>query len=465
MNVRSGEREAEGVLRLRSCFASRSSYSAQDDNVQVFGAPSAVGRVAMTLFPMFMKLEGRSCLVVGAGTIGEPKISSLLASGASVRVVAFKATAAVAQWAETGAITWEARAFNTSDLDGVFLVIAATNSRDVNAAIFREAGQRNILCNVVDDPEYCDFYYPAVVRRGDLQLAISTNGQARRWRRGSGANSKSSLVRNMASGWKQLGTIRQQLFASKIDPEERRRLLHELASREAFERAQVRGIQQRSNQSGENIMTGKVYLVGAGPGDPELLTLKALKLLKSADVVLHDDLISAEILAFIPSSTEVQNVGKRFGQKRISQAEIHALMVQNALLGLQVVRLKSGDPLIFGRAGEEMEALRKAGIEFEIVPGVTSAFGAAANAQIPLTHRQVSSAVVLVTGHHAGSEEFADWPAKIPTDATVVVYMPGYDYRSTSQQLLRAGRCGHDALRHRLAGHVAQRASSCDHRG
>lgn len=186
-------------------------------------------------------------------------------------------------------------------------------------------------------------------------------------------------------------------------------------------------------------MTGKVYLVGAGPGDPELLTLKALKLLKSADVVLHDDLIGPEILAFVPSSTEVQNVGKRFGEKKVTQVEINALLVQNALLGLQVVRLKSGDPLIFGRAGEEIEALRKAGIEFEIVPGVTAAFGAAANAQIPLTHRQVSSAVVLVTGHHAATDEFADWPAEIPTDATVVVYMPGYNYQSTAQQLLRAG--------------------------
>jgi uroporphyrin-III C-methyltransferase len=186
-------------------------------------------------------------------------------------------------------------------------------------------------------------------------------------------------------------------------------------------------------------MTGKVYLVGAGPGDPELLTLKALKLLKSADVVLHDDLIGHEILAFIPSSTEIQNVGKRFGSKKISQLEINALLVQNALLGLQVVRLKSGDPLIFGRAGEEIDALRQAGIEFEIVPGVTAAFGAAANAQIPLTHREVSSALVLVTGHKAGSDEFADWPAKIPTDATVVVYMPGYDYQNTAQQLLRAG--------------------------
>ena len=186
-------------------------------------------------------------------------------------------------------------------------------------------------------------------------------------------------------------------------------------------------------------MTGKVYLVGAGPGDPELLTLRAFKLLKSADVVLHDDLIRAEILALVPSSTQLHNVGKRFGHKRISQEEINALMIQNALLGLQVVRLKSGDPLIFGRAGEEIEALRRADIEFEVVPGITAALGAAANAQIPLTHRQVASAIVLVTGHQAGSEEFADWPAKIPTDATVVVYMPGYEYRNTAQQLQRAG--------------------------
>src|SRR6185295_12113084 len=192
----------------------------------------------MTLFPMFMKLEGRSCLVVGAGTIAEPKIGSLLASGASVRVVAFKATAAVAQWAERGAITWEARAFNTSDLDGVFLVIAATNSRDVNAAIFREAGQRNILCNVVDDPEYCDFYYPAVVRRGELQLAISTNGHssalAQRFRR----ELEVQFGPEYGEWLEQLGKIRQQLYASGMNPDERRRLLHELASREAFERMQ-----------------------------------------------------------------------------------------------------------------------------------------------------------------------------------------------------------------------------------
>ena len=192
-------------------------------------------------------------------------------------------------------------------------------------------------------------------------------------------------------------------------------------------------------------MTGKVYLVGAGPGDPELLTLKALKLLKSADIVLHDDLIRPEVLALVPSSTQLYNVGKRFGHKRITQEEINALMIQNALLGLQVVRLKSGDPLIFGRAGEEVEALRRANIEFEIVPGITAALGAAANAQIPLSHRRVASAIVLITGHHAGSDEFADWPAEIPTDATVVVYMPGYEYRNTAHQLQRVGLRGSTA--------------------
>jgi precorrin-2 dehydrogenase/sirohydrochlorin ferrochelatase len=192
----------------------------------------------MTLFPMFVKLEGRSCLVVGAGSVGEPKIGGLLASEASVRVIAPTASATVAGWALTGAITWEAREFQTSDLDGVFLVIVATSSRDVNENIFLEARRRNILCNVVDDPEHCDFYYPAVVRRGDLQLAISTNGQspalAQRIRR----ELEVQFGPEYGEWLKELGKIRQQLFASGMNPDDRRRVLHELASREAFEKAQ-----------------------------------------------------------------------------------------------------------------------------------------------------------------------------------------------------------------------------------
>jgi precorrin-2 dehydrogenase / sirohydrochlorin ferrochelatase len=192
----------------------------------------------MTLLPIFLKLEGRSCLVVGAGAIGEPKIESLLTSGASVRVVAPQASAAVAAWAQAGAIIWEAREFNHADLDGVFLVIAATSSRGLNGTVFREAHQRNILCNVVDDPEYCDFYYAAVLRRGDLQVAISTNGQSPALAQRIRSELELQFGPEYGEWLEELGKIRRQLFASGMNPDERRRLLHELASREAFERAQ-----------------------------------------------------------------------------------------------------------------------------------------------------------------------------------------------------------------------------------
>jgi uroporphyrin-III C-methyltransferase len=196
-------------------------------------------------------------------------------------------------------------------------------------------------------------------------------------------------------------------------------------------------------------MSGKVYLVGAGPGDPELLTLKALRLLKSADVVLHDELIGPEILKLVPASTLLRNVGKRGGRKNIRQQEIDTLLVQYALLDLQVVRLKGGDPLIFGRAGEEIEALRRANIEFEIVPGISSMLGAAAAVQIPLTHRAFSSSLVVLTGHSSPPEASSDsidvdspnndWPRRIAPGSTVVVYMPGYEYSTTSRHLVAAG--------------------------
>ena len=200
----------------------------------------------MSLFPMFLKLEGRSCLVVGAGTIGQSKIRSLLVAGASVRVVAPRANAVVSEWARSGVISWEARDFNTGDLDGAFLVVAATSSSDVNQATFREAQRRGVLCNVVDDPAHCDFYYPAVVRRGQLQLAISTGGHspalAQRLRRELEAKFGAEYA-----GWlEELGRARQRLFASNLEPKDRRRRLHELASRQAFE-----ALQSRSQAKGE----------------------------------------------------------------------------------------------------------------------------------------------------------------------------------------------------------------------
>ncbi len=189
-------------------------------------------------------------------------------------------------------------------------------------------------------------------------------------------------------------------------------------------------------------MTGKVYLVGAGPGDPELLTVKALRLLREADAVLHDDLVAPEILQLISPAAQVHNVGKRCGHKNISQEEINFLVVALADSGLNVIRLKSGDPLIFGRGGEEIETLRRAGIPYEIVPGVTSALGAAATAEIPLTHRRASSAVVLITAQQASESEATDWSRLAGSGATLVIYMPGRNYPDLAAKLTAAGLRG-----------------------
>jgi uroporphyrin-III C-methyltransferase len=189
-------------------------------------------------------------------------------------------------------------------------------------------------------------------------------------------------------------------------------------------------------------MKGKVYLVGAGPGDPELLTVKALRLLRTAEAVLHDDLVAPEILKLIPSTAQIHNVGKRCGKKKILQGEINCLMVALAASGLRVVRLKGGDPLIFGRVGEEIESLRANNIPFEIVPGVTSALGAAAAARIPLTHRRASAALVLITAHRASDKDASDWSKFVASGATLVIYMPGQNYSDIAKRLTSAGLAG-----------------------
>jgi len=187
--------------------------------------------------------------------------------------------------------------------------------------------------------------------------------------------------------------------------------------------------------------SGKVYLVGAGPGDPELLTLKAVRLLETADVVFHDDLVPDEVLALVHRHALVTSVGKRCGRPRITQAGIHALMIESAKAGQSVVRLKQGDPLVFGRAAEEIAALRAAGIDFEVVPGVTAAFAAGAALQLPLTDRKSASKLIFATGHHAADKTDAAplWSGPLPEDATLVVYMPGRDTSRIARELAEAG--------------------------
>ncbi len=385
------------------------------------------------LFPIFMKLAGRRCLVVGGGAIAEAKMEGLLRCGADVRVVAPKVTQGIREAAHSGAIDWEERTFVSADVAGVFLVIAATDSPELHEEIFRRCQEAGILCNAVDEPESCDFYYPAVVRRGSLQLAISTGGNspflAQRLRR----ELEEQFGADYAGWVEEIGRQRRELFQANISAESRRAILKELSSERAFAEFQIRG------KSAAKREFGKIYFIGAGPGDPDLLTRKAWNLLRSADVVLHDALVSDAILKAVPEGATLCNVGKRCGDKSITQEEIHALLIGYASTGKTVVRLQGGDPLIFGRAGEEISAIREAGLEFEIVPGVTAASATAASAQMALTDRRVASQLIFVSAHrHQG--EFEQALQSVPhSGATLVIYMPGQNYDGIARALLERG--------------------------
>ncbi len=384
----------------------------------------------MTLLPIFLKLDGRLGLVAGAGAVALEKIRSLLPTGLRLRVVAPEARPEIRQLAAAGQIELIERPFESADLDGSFLVIAATNSAAVNAAVYQEAVARGILANSVDDPPNCGFYFGSVVSRGRLQIAISTAGEspavAQRLRR----EIDQQLPEDIGSWLEEVGRLRREILASHPPGEARRLLLHELAQRPACASAFC-----PTRRSLEVDEPGKIYLIGAGPGDPELLTVKALRLLQSADVVLHDDLVPRAILELAAPSAEVVNVGKRCGVKNVSQEEINARMIEQARAGRSVVRLKSGDPLLFGRAAEEIAALAEAGVPFEIVPGISAAFAAAAALGCSLTSRASASSVLISTGHHA--QPAADLPRE--KQATRVVYMPGRDLSLLAQDWLAEG--------------------------
>lgn len=390
----------------------------------------------MSLLPIFLKLDQRPGLLVGAGNVALEKIQSLLPTGLRLRVIAPEAKPEVRQLAADGKLQWIQRSFETTDLDGNFLVIAATDNPVVNARIYREATERGILCNSVDDPPHCDFYFGSVVRRGDLQVAISTAGEspavAQRLRR----EIDEQLPHDLGPWLKNLGQLRREILATLPAGEGRKALLHRLADRQFCESPSTPPRQSTSTFS-VTTNSGKVYLVGAGPGDPDLLTVKAQRHIQSADVLLHDDLVPQAILDFARPNAEIVNVGKRCGTKRITQDEINALMVEHARANRNVVRLKSGDPLIFGRAAEEMAALTDAHIPFEVVPGITAAFAAAAAIPCSLTDRNAASNVIFSTGHHAQSHNLS--PVPEIEDATRVVYMPGRDLRLLALEWLQEG--------------------------
>ena len=382
----------------------------------------------MSLFPIFVKLEGRPVLLVGAGPVGESKVGGLLSAGAVVTVVAPQATPSIQKLAAEGKVDWQRREFAPGDLQGMTLVVAAV-PKHIARSVYLEARTRGVLVNSVDDIDNCDFYYPAVVNRGDLQIAISTAGHSPSLAQHIRIELERQFGPEYAQWVEQLGAARRDLFATEMDPEARKQQLHEMARRpEGF-----------GGQAEPGVRAGMVYLVGAGPGDPELLTLKALRILGQADVVLHDDLLTPEILELIPSSARVECVGKRHNERQVTQQEINRRLCAYGAAGQTVVRLKGGDGAVFGRASEEMDALRAAGISFAIVPGVTAASGAAAAAGVSLTDRRLGSALVFLTAQRCKGNPPPNWKAVAELGGTVAIYMPGGHEGELAGQLVAAG--------------------------
>ncbi len=395
----------------------------------------------MSLLPIFLKLDGRPGLLVGAGNVALEKLNTLLTTGLRVRVVAPEARPEIRRLAEVSRIDWVKRAFEPADLDGNFLVIAATDDPHVNELIYRESVHRRILVNSVDDPPHCDFYFGSVVRRGDLQVAISTAGESPAVAQQLRREIDEQLPEDLGPWLKEIGGLRREILAAHPPGEERKALLHRLARRRFLNsNASPLPVHETTEGDRHDGDTGTVFLVGAGPGNPDLLTVRALRLVQSADVILHDDLVPQSIVGLANQDAEIVNVGKRCGIKRITQEEIQNLMISYARDHRIVVRLKSGDPLIFGRAAEEMAALTEAGVAFEIVPGITAAFAAAAAIPCSLTDRDAASNVIFSTGHHAESHDHVSIPER--ENATRVVYMPGRDLSLLALEWLQEGLPG-----------------------
>lgn len=380
----------------------------------------------MDFLPVFHNIKGKRCLVVGGGEVAKRKAGVFLEAGASVRVVAPEIDAELAKQVGVEAVL--AR-FSPSHIEGMTLIIAATNDREVNKQISELAQARNIPVNVVDDPELCSFIMPAILDRSPLMVAFSSGGASpvlTRMMRGK----LESVIPHNYSRLAAFAERFRELVKSKVTNPAKRRIFWENALDGVVAEKVLTGDEstaeamlQQMLANEDNIVRGEVYLVGAGPGDPDLLTFRALRLMQKADVVVYDNLVSKPIVDMTRRDAERIFVGKKRAEHTLRQEEINELLVYLAKQGKRVLRLKGGDPFIFGRGGEEIETLAAQGIPFQVVPGITAASGVASYAGIPLTHRDHAQACVFVTGHLKDDTMNLDWELLARPRQTVVVYM------------------------------------------
>ena len=401
----------------------------------------------MDFFPIFLKLENRDCLVVGAGKVAARKVTLLLRAGARVQVVAPELCDELAALLAEGDISHLAREFEDNDIDARVLVIAATNRQAVNRRVSELANAKNLPVNVVDQPELCSFIMPSIIDRSPVQVAVSTGGAspvlarllrarlesyvpAAYGRLAQLVDSFRDKVKQRFSNGEQrrqfwenimMGEVAEQLFAGRDD-----------TARELLEKT-------LANSKDTPQPVGEVFLVGAGPGDPDLLTFRALRLMQMADVIVYDRLVAPPILDLARRDADQIYVGKERDNHALTQENINQLLVRLAKEGKRVVRLKGGDPFIFGRGGEEIATLMENGVNFQVVPGITAASGCATYSGIPLTHRDYAQSVVFVTGHLQDGSVDLNWKALAHDDQTIVFYMGLHGVGMVSEQLIKHG--------------------------
>jgi uroporphyrin-III C-methyltransferase / precorrin-2 dehydrogenase / sirohydrochlorin ferrochelatase len=401
----------------------------------------------MDWFPIFLALGDVPALVVGGGAVALRKTRQLLEAGCHVSVVASRCDPGFNPLIAARRVSWRVAPFEPEMVAGYRLVIAATDDSELNRLVAASANRFGVLVNVADDPALCGFIMPAVVDRSPLVIAIGTGGRAPILAREIKASLEALIPAALGRLADFMGNWRGKVRRRISRPKDRRCLWERVARGPVAEhlyagrnadahRVMARMIDGAGGDS--RPVAGEVYIVGAGPGDPELLTMRALRLMQQSDVVLHDRLVAPAILALVRREAARIDVGKRGGVPGCSQQQIHQAMIRLAREGNRVLRLKGGDPLVFGRGGEEMEALARAGVAYQVVPGITAASGCAAYAGIPLTHRKYARSCVLVSGHDVEDSAY-DWNRLAAPAQTIVFYMALGQIETICRKLRRHG--------------------------
>ena len=400
----------------------------------------------MEIFPISLKLQQQRCLIVGGGHIAYRKALLLAKAGAKIDVLAPEIEDILLQLVQQSQGQYVQDVFSSSTaLRHYRLVIAATDNNLVNQQVFAACEAENVLVNSVDDPPHCRFMVPAIIDRSPLVISVASNGTSPVLSRQIRTQLESSIPHGMGKLAEFSGQWRTAVKQKIVNPDERRIFWEELYAGPLKEQVFNDSL-DAANQSIQHALAewqtpkGEVYLVGAGPGDPELLTLKALRLMQQADVVIYDRLVSAPILELCRRDAEKVYVGKARSNHAVPQEGINALLVKYAQAGKRVCRLKGGDPFIFGRGGEEIQELYEAGVSFQVVPGITAASGCAAYAGIPLTHRDYAQSVRFLTGHLKEGSPELPWSELVYENQTLVLYMGLVGLESICAKLIAHGQ-------------------------